>query len=172
MKQAFPEQRAGEEVLFVFRRHIIAMRKGFYGFLIPLALGSLPFIIFSNNINLLWASLGGFVIGSIILFYHWLAWYFSIFIVTNQRIQQTTQKSLFGKSVIDLGLAKVQNISYNIPGFTGEILGFGTIVLQTFVGDLVIDKVSHPERVYEKLQSVIYAAGGGRGNEIDEAIEE
>ena len=39
-KLVFPEQRADEEVLFVFRRHIIAMRKGFYGFLLPLALGT------------------------------------------------------------------------------------------------------------------------------------
>ena len=34
----FNGQREGEEVLFVFRRHMIAMRKGFYMLLIPFAL--------------------------------------------------------------------------------------------------------------------------------------
>ena len=38
----FEGQRPDEELLFVFRRHIIAMRKGFYLLLIPFALSSLP----------------------------------------------------------------------------------------------------------------------------------
>jgi hypothetical protein len=44
-KQAFEGQREGEEVLFVFRRHIIAMRKGFYGLLIPFAVSAVPPLI-------------------------------------------------------------------------------------------------------------------------------
>ncbi len=170
MKQQFSGQHNGEKVLFVFRRHIIALRKGFYGLLIPFALGSIPFIIFPDNVALLWVSLGGLVLGICIFFYHWVGWYFTVFIVTDQRIRQSSQHGLFGKSVIDLGLAKIQNISYNIPGFTGEVFGFGTIVLQTFVGDLVIDRVAHTDKIYNALQAAIHAAGGGQGM-IDEEIE-
>ena len=90
-----------------------------------------------------------------------MCWYFSIYIVTNQRIRQSSQTGLFGRSVIDLGLAKIQNISYNIPGFTGEFLGFGTVVLQTMVGDMVINKVAHCEEVYNQLSDAIHEAGGG-----------
>ena len=36
--------RDGEHLLFVFRRHIIAMRKGFYLLLGSMTLGSLPFL--------------------------------------------------------------------------------------------------------------------------------
>ena len=39
--KAFNGQRDGEELLFVFRRHIIAMRKGFYMLLVPLAVGAM-----------------------------------------------------------------------------------------------------------------------------------
>jgi hypothetical protein len=164
-RPAFVGQHPDETLLFVFRRHIIAMRKGFYGLLIPFALSCIPFMIWQSNVNLLWITVGGFGLGLLILFYHWIGWYFTIFIVTDQRIRQSTQKGLFGKSVIDLPLAKIQNISYNIPGFTGELLGYGTIVLQTFVGDLVINKVSHAEKVYNKLQDAIYAAGGRTDND-------
>ena len=156
----FEGQRSDEKVAFIFRRHIIAMRKGFYGLLIPFALGSIPSLISPQTLWLLWLSLGGFVIGLALFFYHWIAWYYSIFIVTNQRIQQTSQSGIFGKSVIDLSLSKIQNISYNIPGFTGEIFGFGTIVLQTYVGDMVIDLVDHPGEIYNKIQKVIYENGG------------
>jgi hypothetical protein len=35
---------------------------------------------------------------------------------------------------------------------------FGTIVIQTFVGDLVIHNVAHPDEVYNKLQDAVSAA--------------
>jgi hypothetical protein len=82
-------------------------------------------------------------------------WYFTVYIVTSQRIRQVTQRGFFGKDVVELRLSKIQNISYNIPGFSGEIFGFGTIVIQTFVGDLVIRNVEHPEKTYNKLQDAV-----------------
>jgi hypothetical protein len=159
-KRDFEGQRPGEEVLFVFRRHIIAMRKGFYGLLIPFAISSLPVLIWQDSLELLWSPVIGFTFGSLLFFYHWIGWYYSIFVVTNQRIEQTSQTGLFGKSVIDLSLSKIQNISYNIPGFTGEIFGFGTIVLQTYVGDMILDKVHKPGETYNKIQHAIYENRG------------
>lgn len=158
--ETFDGQRKGEEVLFIFRRHVIAMRKGFYGLLIPFTVGSIPSLISPDTVWLLWLSLGGFILGLCIFFYHWIGWYYSIFIVTNQRIQQTMQSGIFGKSVIDLSLSKIQNISYNVPGFSGEVFGFGTVVLQTYVGDMIIDKVHNPGDIYNKIQQAIYENGG------------
>ena len=158
--ERFEGQRDDEEVLFVFRRHIIAMRRGFYSLVIPFAVLSVPYLMMPDTLWLLWVSIGGLVIGVLLFFYHWIAWYYSIFIVTNQRMQQTTQSGIFGKSVIDLSLSKIQNISYNIPGFVGEVLGFGTIVLQTYVGDLIIDKVHKPEKIYNELQEAVRAHVG------------
>jgi hypothetical protein len=159
-KLEFSGQHADEKLLFVFHRHIIAMRKGFYGLLLPFAVLSIPFLIWQSNVQLLWLPLIGFGIGCFLFFYHWVIWHFTFFIVTNQRIRQSSQSGFFGKTVIDLNLDRVQNISYNIPGFTGEFLGYGTIVLQTIVGDMIIDKVSHCERIYNQLADAINAAGG------------
>lgn len=158
----FDGQRPDEEVLFVFRRHIIAMRKGFYLLLIPLAITAIPPLIWQSNLQLFLLPVGGLIIGLLLFFYHFILWYFTIYLVTNQRIRQVTQKGVFGKDVVELRLSKIQNISYNIPGFAGEILGFGTIVIQTFVGDLVIRNVEHPERTYNKLQDAV-------GNSIEDS---
>ncbi len=151
----FEGQREGEELLFVFRRHIIAMRKGFYSLLIPMSLGALPFLIWQDNINLLWVFLGGFGLGLLLFSYHFVIWFYTYYIVTDQRIRQITQRGFFGKDVVELHLAKVQNISFNIPGFFGEIFKFGTIVIQTFVGDLVIRNVEYPEKIYNQLQDAV-----------------
>jgi len=154
-KLDFNGQRDGEKVLFVFRRHIIAMRKGFYMLVIPLVITSIPPLIWSYNLELFLLPIGGFVLGLILFFYHFILWYFTIYIVTDQRIRQVTQRGFFGKDVIELRLSKVQNISYNILGFSGEIFKFGTIVIQTFVGDLVIHNVEHPDEIYNKLQDAV-----------------
>ena len=151
----FDGQRPGEKVLFVFRRHLIAMRKGFWLLLIPFALSSIPPLIWQTNLELFLLPIGGLALGLMLFFYHYVMWYFTIYLVTNQRIRQVTQKGIFGKDVVELRLSKIQNISYNIPGFSGEMLGFGTIVIQTFVGDLVIRNVEHPEKTYNKLQNAV-----------------
>ncbi len=159
----FEGQREGEELLFVFRRHIIAMRKGFYGLLIPMSIGALPFLIWQDNLSLLWVFIGGFAIGLVIFFYHFIIWFYTYYIVTSERIRQITQRGFFGKDVVELRLTKVQNISYNVPGFFGEIFKFGTIVIQTFVGDLVIRNVENPDEIYNKLQDAIATVIGEDG---------
>ncbi len=156
--QQFEGQHEGEELLFVFRRHMIAMRKGFYMLLIPFALSSIPPLIWQDKIELFLLPVGGLVLGLLLFSYHFLMWYFTVYIVTNERIRQVTQKGLFGKDVVELRLAKIQNISYNIPGFFGEVFKFGTIVIQTFVGDLVIHKVEHPSEIYNQLQDAVHHA--------------
>jgi uncharacterized membrane protein YdbT with pleckstrin-like domain len=154
----FDGQRDGEQLLFIFRRHIIAMRKGFYLLLIPFVVSAIPPLIWQSNLELFLLPIGGLLLGLILFSYHFMMWYFTVYIVTDQRIRQITQRGFFGKDVVELRLSKIQNISYNIPGFTGEIFGFGTIVVQTFVGDLVIHKVEHPDKVYNQLQDAVSQA--------------
>ena len=171
-EREFDGQREGEELLFVFRRHIIAMRKGFYGLLIPLAVSSIPPLIWQSNLELFILPLIGLGLGLLIFSYHFMMWYFTVYIVSSERLRQVTQKGFFGKDVVELRLAKIQNISYNIPGFSGEIFGYGTLVIQTFVGDLVIHKVEHPDKIYNKLQDAVLNAANEQGAHEDDQVEE
>lgn len=156
-KPEFEGQRDGEELLFVFRRHPIALRKAYYLLLVPLVIGCVPPLIWQTNLMLFWLPVIGLLIGSVLFAFHFIMWYFTIYIVTDQRVRQITQKGFFGKDVVELRLSKIQNISYNIPGFWGETIGFGTIVIQTYVGDLVIHNVGRPDDTYNKLQDAVSA---------------
>ncbi len=166
----FDGQRDDEELLFVFRRHIIAMRKGFYLLMIPFVISAIPPLIWQNNLELFILPLVGLGVGLLLFLYHFIMWYFTLYIVTDQRIRQITQKGFFGKDVVELRLSKIQNISYNIPGFSGEIFKFGTIIIQTFVGDLVIHKVEHPDEIYNKLQDAVSVAIAKQGEHEKEDI--
>lgn len=64
------------------------------------------------------------------------------------------QKGLFRKTVVDLGLDKVASISMNVPGLLAGLGNYGTIIIQTAVGDLVISKVKNVKKVYDAMQNV------------------
>ena len=166
MDKQFDGQRDDEEVELVFRRHIIALRRGFYSLLIPFAIFSIPALIWQNELWLFYLSFGALALGLLLFAYHWVGWYYTYFIITNQRLRQVKQNGLFGRSVIDLRLSKIQNVSYEIVGFSGEVFGFGTIVIQTYVGDLVLDRLHHPDKIYNKLQDSVMETGSGE--DIDE----
>lgn len=171
MPATFAGQHDDEEVLFTFRRHPIVMRKGFYALFVPFLIASIPVLIWPENLTNLWIALGGLGLGIVLFFYHWMGWYFSIFIVTSQRLRQITQKGFFNRSVIDLGVSKIQNISYNVPGFTAAFLGFGTLVVQTYVGDLYLDRVHHPEKIHSDLAQAIKQYGDSAVTDYEESTQ-
>ena len=66
-----------------------------------------------------------------------------------------SQKGLFRRTVVDLGLDKIQSVSYNVPGLFGGLMGYGTLLIQTQVGDMTIEMVSKPEKTYNKIQDLL-----------------
>ncbi len=155
----FDGQHDDEEILDVFRRHPVVLRKGLYGLLILTTLGLVPSAVWPERAEYLWAVLGGFLIGLFLFFYSWIGWYFSLFIITDQRFIRIKQKGLFNRNVVDIGLDKIQNVNYQISGLQQTLLKFGTIVVQTFVGDLVLEKMHHPQQVQETLIRIIKDSG-------------
>ena len=153
-KLVFDGQREGENVKFVFRRHFLTAKKGFFFMVIMTVLGALPMFIWHDNVNMFWFFVGMVVLGALGFLYSYILWYFSIYIVTDQRIRQISQKGFFKKTVVDLGLDRIQSISYGVPGIIAGIFGYGTILIQTGVGDLVVSQVSKPAKIYDKLQNV------------------
>jgi hypothetical protein len=157
----FDDQYDDETVLYMFRRHPIVMRKGLvFGMLGPL-LGIIPAAINPNlGFNVFFGGLAaGTVLGLIIFGFSWVPWYFSYFIVTDQRFIQFSQKGFFHRGVTDITLTQIQLINYEIAGIEQTLLGFGTIVVQTYVGDLVIHDVHHPAKTARKLQLILRDLG-------------
>jgi SAM-dependent methyltransferase len=157
----FEDQFDDETVLFMFRKHPIVMRKGLILACLGPLIGILPAAIRPTlGFGWFFGGLGaGFILGAILLLPAWIAWYYSVFIVTDQRFIQITQKGLFHKSVVDLGLAKIQSTNYEVRGVQATLLGFGTIVIQTYMGDMVIHEVHHPAKVIRELSNVLREQG-------------
>lgn len=160
-QKRFEDQFDDEEVLFVFRKHPIVMRKGLVLACLGPLLGVLPAAIRPTlGFGYFFGGLAaGFALGALMMLPSWIAWYYSVFIVTDQRFIQITQRGLFHRSVVDLGLAKIQSTNYEVRGIQATLLSFGTIVIQTYMGDMVIHEVYHPARVIRKLSTILRDQG-------------
>ena len=157
----FADQFDDETVLYVFRKHPIVMRKGLvFGLLGPL-LGVIPAAI--------WPQLGfgvffggiaaGCLLGLLIFAPSWIGWHFSVFIITDQRFIQITQKGLFHRGVADIGLQQIQSINYEVSGLQETLLGFGTMKVQTYIGDMVVHDLGHPGKIQKKFLSILRDEG-------------
>jgi uncharacterized membrane protein YdbT with pleckstrin-like domain len=179
----FEDQFDNEEVLYVFHKHPIVMRKGLvFGMFGPL-LGILPAAIKPDlGFGAFFGGLAiGLILGLVIFAPSWIGWHFSVFIVTDQRFIQVTQKGLFHRAVADLTLSQIQSVNYDVSGIEETLLGFGTIKMQTYVGDLVIHDVHHPARVQKRLLSILrdegvaatqYPANAAHGQLVNTTNEE
>lgn len=154
----FEGQREGEEVELVFRRHILTAWRGPFGLVLMGAIGFVPMLIWRENQELFFLWLGFLAIGLVYALNVYMKWYFSYFLVTNQRLRQVKQEGFFRKEVVDLGLDKILTIKYK-TGVLGGILGYGTLTLQTQVGETVITMVRKPQKIYNILQDLANKAG-------------
>jgi hypothetical protein len=161
VKKYFEDQFDDEEVLHVFRKHPVVMRKGLVLAMLGPLLGIIPAAI-KPTLGFGWFFGGlafGVLFGAILFLPSWIAWYYSVYIVTDQRFIQITQKGFFNKSVVDIGLSQIQMVNYEVAGFQETVLGFGTIMMQTYMGDLVIHDVHKPSDIQKKLLKILRDEG-------------
>lgn len=177
----FDGQQPDEEVLVVFRRHPIVMRKGIILLSLALLGGAVIGLFMSNStvevgdfLKKFFQPVGlGFLIGLVGFFYYWIGWFYSVCIVTNQRFVQIQQKGIFkSRSVNDINLRRILSVNYEVRGIVETALGFGTIIIQTMVGDFVIRKVSKPAKTQAAVVRAINESGVDLREEISEPEEE
>jgi hypothetical protein len=163
----FPDQFDDEEVLYVFRKHPIVMRRGLIWGSLGLLVGPLYTLILtyahSSNppsMNFFYLSfLASLGLAALLFFPSWMSWYYSVFIVTDQRFIQITQRGFWHRSVVDMALGQIQMVNYEVSGLQETLLGFGTIMMQTFVGDLVIHYIHHPAKIQKRLLEILRQEG-------------
>ena len=155
----FEDQFDDEEVLYVFRKHPIVMRRGLILSMLAILLGTIPALIKPEFSYFYGGLAGGFLLGAVLMLPSWISWYYSVFIVTDQRFIQVTQKGFFNKSVVDIGLHQIQMINYEVAGIQESLLGFGTIMMQTYMGDLVIHDLHHPAKIQKKIIHILRDLG-------------
>ncbi len=112
-----------------------------------------------------------FLYAWLFLFQNYLDYYLDVWIVTNRRILNIEQHGLFGRTVSELRLHRVQDVTSEIKGFAATMMDFGNVYIQT-AGEqerFVFEKIPHPTRV---SKIILDLAEVERKNDLEEAVEE
>ncbi|MEK7546078.1 MAG: PH domain-containing protein [Patescibacteria group bacterium] len=163
VSQLFP-QNPGEKIEFSLRRHPIVFLGPIFVLLI---LAGLPFagkaVIFGVQPIVLphpMLDIGIRLLASVYYLSIWIFffsqftdYYLDIDIVTNDRILDINQKGLFGRSVSELDLTRVQDVHSEIKGIIPTLLNYGTVDVQTAASEenFHFEQVPDPHKVRQRI---------------------
>ncbi len=149
--ETFPGQHEGEKVELVFRQHPVVMRKRLIASLVILVIFSLPLSIWPLAKWPWWSLLAGFIVGAVVFLHRFIGWFFSIYIITDERLIQIVQRGFFNRKVVDIPHNKIQSVNYEVKGLQANLFSFGTIIVQTYVGDLELHYIHKPARIHQLM---------------------
>lgn len=150
---SFRGQRDDEDVLLVIKQNAWVFAKTGFVILVLANVVVFALILFGASgifsyLMLMFVVAAGFLVG-----YRWYIWANSIYILTNQRIIEMTQNSLFHKVISELELDRIQDISTEMKGPVQTLLNFGTIHIKTASSDSGVDltAVTDPYDVQQQI---------------------
>lgn len=168
----FPDQRASEEVQLCIRTHWLQRARIFLwffllGILLP---GTIYYLVAKVNLSReIWL-----VFGLIEIFYLLFAWAvtfvefikseFTIVVVTNERVVDIAQKSIFDREITETNLDRIQEVAGQTHGIWRTFFDIGQVQIQTAGSDapLLMNFVKSPQSTARKILDVQRASQSRR----------
>ncbi|NQU83745.1 MAG: PH domain-containing protein [Parcubacteria group bacterium] len=153
-----------EKIVYCLRRHPIVFLKD-VAFFIVLAAVPVVFYFFTRNtlsdllagdfssvILMLLASVYYLAIW-LIFFTQFIDYYLDNWVVTNDRILNIEQQALFGRTMAEMDLYKVQDVTSDVNGILPTLFNYGNVHIQT-AGEkkrFVFEQVLNPHEIRDKI---------------------
>lgn len=162
------KQKGYEKIVFLLRRHPLILARGLLVFAI---LAGLPVagyyffepaiaIYFENVLLKIIIILGTSIYALSIwlfVFSAFLDYYLDLWIVTNDRIMNIEQHGLFGRTVSELDLSNIQDVTSEIKGIFATIFNYGNVQVQT-AGEQVhftFEQIRNPHVVRQAILDMV-----------------
>jgi len=161
----FPDRRPNEEVVMLLRRHWHSILRSFLllvaEFFLPLitifAFFSYTDFVFEKESPIgIMIILGGsayYLFIWLFFFSHWIDYYLDVWVVTNQRILNIEQEGLFSRTISELNIEMIQDVTSEMKGKLATILNFGNVYIQT-AGEqrrFIFENIPEPRQVASKI---------------------
>lgn len=104
----------------------------------------------------------------LVIFVGWTNYYLDVWVVTDRRILDIEQESLFVRHIAECRIANIEDMAVRINGIIPTALDFGNLEIQTAgeANEFHISQIPHPNRVRDVISSL-----NGRLNSQSEAGE-
>lgn len=166
-KYTFEGKRGEEEVeIFLYSHWLIPLLKSIFYILVGI-IPLIPLAFFAREIydlNFIGITLIGLVAFYMTIwsmfFYEMMIYLLDTWIVTNDRILDIECRGFFIRTVSELDLARVQDISVKTTGFIQTIFDFGDIEIQSAgaVNKFRFRQVAHPQMVKDRIMKLVIEA--------------
>ncbi|MDO9509833.1 MAG: PH domain-containing protein [Candidatus Magasanikbacteria bacterium] len=153
-----------EKEIFRLRRHLITFIPVFLLYLlalmIPVGAGfyfyfTLGETFISSVYSPILVLVAGIYLLSITLFFfsYFIDFYLDILFITNDRLVDMTQSNLFARTISEVDLYRIQDITSEVKGFKEQLFNYGTIIIQTAgtVSKFIAHDVPDPHGLRQKL---------------------
>ncbi len=165
----------GEQVVMTVRQHIFVLIMRLIPFLLLAFVPGILLALLSvlsgaspdaanalNNLNIS----SGFLrfIKGIYLLFLWIAafttftrYYLTVWVITNVRIVDIKQHGFFNREVSSFLLIRVQDMTTDVSGMLGTLIGFGRLDVETAgsIDKFSMDSIVHPEHVRDVIMSQV-----------------
>lgn len=158
------KKKSYEHVVYVLRRHPFTFIPKIILFLVLAAMPVLVYWLINSLYPTLFSSDAIFAIGilmgslyylSILLFFYtqFIIFYLDMWIVTNDRIVDVEQLGLFSRTISELDLFRIQDVTTDVHGLFATLLKYGTVSVKTASSNIhiVFKDVSQPNKIREDL---------------------
>lgn len=154
-QEQFPGHQPHETVELVFRQHPAVMRRPLIYGALAILLGMVPWVLMPLNDTAMHLAMFTPIPVFAYWFYHWIGWYYSVYILTDQRLIDIYQKGLFNRQVKEVSLNRIQSVNYHVRGLQAAMFKFGDITVQTYTGDWVMEMIHRPVEVHGQVMIAV-----------------
>ncbi len=84
-------------------------------------------------------------------------YYLDVYLVTSERVVDVSQAGLFSRTVSELDLTRIQDVTSEVKGVLRSLMNFGNVYIQT-AGEkehFIFEDVSHPDDIRRKLLELV-----------------
>ena len=149
-----------EEVILMLRRHPITNIKWILVavamIMLPPFVSILPFLDALPGKFFILLILAWYMITLSYIFEHFLNWYFSLCIITDERIFDVDFYNLIYRKITDAEIEEIQEVTVKIGGGLRTVFNYGDVLIQTAseIPEIVYEDVPTPDRVAKVLREL------------------
>lgn len=153
-----------EKVVYILRRHGITFFPYLAIFIAILLIPVAVYILFAsaftdtmqnpNTYTLMIIVASAYYLSTFLFFYSFFVeFYLDAWIITNDRLVDVHQISLFARTVAEVDLYQIQDVSSEVHGFFPTVFNYGNIYLQTAgpIPKFIIHNVHRPDKLREAI---------------------
>lgn len=155
-----------EKVLMVSRRYFLTL---LWEVVVAFFLLITPFFLMFPLFSYGRLGIGFFIycvaVGFLVIIKIFVLWHFNTLMITTKRVIKTRQKGFFDRTVSEMLLSRINDVSHHVRGFWATLFHYGTLHIVAGNGQTVLDfpHMKSPEQAQrilnELLQKIPHESG-------------